>query len=1165
MAAARKCSSVFVGACVMVGLMILTPPGPVLAIQAGINVDIHQDVPVGTPLPNGFLMSGRLKSGLPLGMPGGGGWAQPPVLLDHVDGYLPNVFPLFEYAIDPDYSDPNENEYTFWCLWSDPFSVGIPFRTTYHVGLLFDQNCHNVVIDVSGSWALDGIPIGIGMNGGWVPIPGFEIFEQEPPQTLHLRNGNANGVVEPGEIQTEIVQMDFVVIPSREELEMLLGPDPFRELWEGGAQAALPWEAMFYGPEPISDSNPYWFDVDSFFDVFFDGSSPVHPLDPIQIPLGGYVIVRERQLFWNNAGEMDYRWAWEFHEAHQADLGDAPDSTNSFGLAMTAYPPGGPPGVSANFPTVYVMGSPPHGPIHFLPRTAAWLGGWVSLEDEADIGFDEDGVNNLDVWADLPDLDMMDDGVTVPLALPHCQPTSFNFIVSTGPAPVDPMYVNVWFDWTRNGDWDDTSLCPYGLTAPEWAVQNMVLSGLTPYTGYVFTTPAFMPWHPSGAPQTEPIWMRITISEKPWDPIAGQPGHGGAGPPEGYSYGETEDYYFLPGEACEPTPDGQGCEPVVCPVPTEQCLPKKVNHDPATDTIVVTECECMNPDDCRIYWDAEPYCTGVCPPYTECITVGTMLPNGTVDYECLCEPLPPQTKWAQWPHPGGEGFDAASDLWWPQIFKAVQPPDPNWSGLHSHDWSDLGGQYFWVRIADDWLCEGGDVTDLHWWGNYEENDRHSGIDHFHLSIHVCGPGPGPWCVPSEPPLWEMDVPMPMILETDTGMVNNLGEIIYQYELDLPEPFPQVAGTYYWLDVQAVAVNPFDPPLWRWQEARRDVAPPLGHAPAAQRTESALWSSIIWSGGDPDRYSDMAFAVTSVVQPEREVNKVVADDFRSDGRRIEGLRWWGSYFDERYAPDGMTDPLHVLDGWLISFHHDAPDHVCPPDALLGDVPTVLGVYFAPPEAVTILGLDMGDCFGHGVYEYIVNLSQCCLICAESDPRLPNGRPPAHPEAFFETHGFIYWLDIQAVTGATWVPTAVEPGCDLRLTGHLPSDETPDGHFWGWHTSPDHWREEACTGRIVDFSPYPPNCWAYGDWVKQPWLCWLEPPFPPVDMAFELLTPEKRGDCTGDGVVDIADYLVFESCLAGPNAGLGYGCECADLDVDMDVDLADFAIFQTLFEG
>jgi len=625
-----------------------------------------------------------------------------------------------------------------------------------------------------------------------------------------------------------------------------------------------------------------------------------------------------------------------------------------------------------------------------------------------------------------------------------------------------------------------------------------------------------------------------------------------------------------PFDTCEPTSDGQGCEPATCPVATEQCLPKKVNYDPTNGMVIVTECECIDPSYCHVNWDLQPFCMGGCPLNEECVSVETPLPNGTVDFECQCvPPPPPEAKWSQLPHPEGEGFDAASDLWWPQIFKVIQPPDPNWSGLHSHDWADASGEYYWTRIADDWLCEGGVVTDLHWWGNYENNDRRSGIDHFHLSIHICASWPpGPWCVPGEPPMWETDVPMTMITETDTGLVNNMGETIYLYKFDLPDPFPQLTGTYYWLDVQAVAVDPLAAPIWRWQEARRDVAPPLQHAPAASRTESTIWQSVIWPAippETPERYSDMAFAVTSVVEPAQQVNKVVADDFKSDGRRIEGLRWWGSYFDERYAPGPTIDPTHVLDGWLISFHYDEPDRVCPPDVSATITPNVLGVYFAPPEAVTIVSLGVSDCFGHGIYEYVVNLRQCCLICSAPDPRIPNGTYPAQPEAFFETHGFIYWLDIQAVTGAKWVPTAVEPGCELRLTGHLPSDLTSDGHFWGWHTSPDHWREEACTGRIVDFSPYPPNCWIYGDWVKQPWLCGTMPPFPPVDMAFELLTPEKRGDCTGDGVVDLADYLVFESCLAGPNAGLGAGCECADLDVDMDVDLVDFAIFQIVFEG
>ncbi|MCX6030336.1 MAG: hypothetical protein NT169_13705 [Chloroflexi bacterium] len=44
------------------------------------------------------------------------------------------------------------------------------------------------------------------------------------------------------------------------------------------------------------------------------------------------------------------------------DLGDAPDSTNNYGIHMIAYPAGGPIGVIANFPTVYSAGSPPYGP-----------------------------------------------------------------------------------------------------------------------------------------------------------------------------------------------------------------------------------------------------------------------------------------------------------------------------------------------------------------------------------------------------------------------------------------------------------------------------------------------------------------------------------------------------------------------------------------------------------------------------------------------------------------------------------------------------------------------------------------------------------------------------------------------------------------------------------
>ena len=232
-------------------------------------------------------------------------------------------------------------------------------------------------------------------------------------------------------------------------------------------------------------------------------------------------------------------------EQPKHELGDAPDSTNSFGFAMTAYPPGGPPGVQANYPTVFAAGSPPYGPIHWQPTAVAFLGNAVTLENEADIGPDQDPVNNIIPPTDNPDKDGADDGLLLPLVFPHCYPAQFNYIVTVTGLTTAPLYVNAWCDWNRDGDWDDIMPCPNG-TADEWAVQNQMLTIAGPGI-YTFTTPPFLPWHPVGAPGDRlPLWLRITLSEQPWQPGAGIVGWGGSGPAAGYQFGETEDYYVAP-------------------------------------------------------------------------------------------------------------------------------------------------------------------------------------------------------------------------------------------------------------------------------------------------------------------------------------------------------------------------------------------------------------------------------------------------------------------------------------------------------------------------------------------------------------------------------------------------------------------------------------------
>ena len=226
------------------------------------------------------------------------------------------------------------------------------------------------------------------------------------------------------------------------------------------------------------------------------------------------------------------------------DLGDAPDSSNSWlgSPSMTAYP-----GVQAKYPTVYGTGSPPIGPIHWQPKAIAFLGEDVTLENEADIGPDEDPANNIDPPNDSPNQDQADDGVAVPLVVPHCQQTTFKYDVTVVPLLIEPpdLYVNVWFDWNRDGDWDDVPECPDGTVVPEWAVQNQLLQFVTSGT-YEMTTPTFMCWHPPGVSAENPIWMRITLSEQQWGLVASPGEAGGDGPPAGYEYGETEDYYFVP-------------------------------------------------------------------------------------------------------------------------------------------------------------------------------------------------------------------------------------------------------------------------------------------------------------------------------------------------------------------------------------------------------------------------------------------------------------------------------------------------------------------------------------------------------------------------------------------------------------------------------------------
>lgn len=262
------------------------------------------------------------------------------------------------------------------------------------------------------------------------------------------------------------------------------------------------------------------------------------------------------------------------------DLGDAPSQgANLPAGAMTAYPAGGPAGVAAQFHTIYDPATEHFGPIHMQPRKGAWLGKLVTGEENAQVGADQDGVNNIDVAADVPDRDKGDDGLIIQKYLRDCYRTTFDFRVTFSKKPeVKEYYLNAWFDWDRNGKWGDELLC--GSTkVDEWAVKNQPVTYKAAGT-YRYTSRRFTAWNPRAE---DDMWVRLTLSEKPLE----EDQRDGRGPSDGYKYGETEDHY-LPGALATATPQRYYVTVTPMPPATPTATPTAVTPVPTVPSPVPT-------------------------------------------------------------------------------------------------------------------------------------------------------------------------------------------------------------------------------------------------------------------------------------------------------------------------------------------------------------------------------------------------------------------------------------------------------------------------------------------------------------------------------------------------------------------------------------------------
>lgn len=239
--------------------------------------------------------------------------------------------------------------------------------------------------------------------------------------------------------------------------------------------------------------------------------------------------------------------------------GDAPSSHNHGGGVIPPWPaptvmqtyPGS--GVQANFPVVWdfdnTLGPGPgggaypagyYGFCHAMGWVVSFLGTAPSGELDADMLPDQDTVTNIDPPTNTANRDGSDDGVTVPTLLPQCGTAT---VTITGQNNTrQDLNVNAWFDWNRDGDWEDGSVC--GCGDNEWAIQDQ-----TVVPGAFTLNIPIVPCHPT-VPY-DPLWARVTLAPPQLSALGPPYIYGGSpnaswGGEGCFDDGETEDYFVQP-------------------------------------------------------------------------------------------------------------------------------------------------------------------------------------------------------------------------------------------------------------------------------------------------------------------------------------------------------------------------------------------------------------------------------------------------------------------------------------------------------------------------------------------------------------------------------------------------------------------------------------------
>jgi hypothetical protein len=165
--------------------------------------------------------------------------------------------------------------------------------------------------------------------------------------------------------------------------------------WEEGAitwnnQPAVTWGGL---TAPVGDAaGDIEYDVTDLVGEWQNGARPNYGFALRSTQNGG-------KQYWSRESPTEFpprlviTYGFPTPPGPRPDLGDAPDSTNPFGINNTAYPLRG---VFGQFPTAFaVAANQAAGPRHANVTIQGILGQYMSGEDRAAIGPDQDGINNI--------------------------------------------------------------------------------------------------------------------------------------------------------------------------------------------------------------------------------------------------------------------------------------------------------------------------------------------------------------------------------------------------------------------------------------------------------------------------------------------------------------------------------------------------------------------------------------------------------------------------------------------------------------------------------------------------------------------------------------------------------------------------------------------------